>query len=130
MGIRPLLAVAVGILGWPVGVGAASGDDARASIDARARIVESTLKDLSVRNDAASASKRTVLTPAEQPLDGTPARIRPEPPPAPATTVAGDVSSSLHRLRRETASSMEADGRKARVDESLDRAAEQAAAER
>jgi len=90
--------------------------------DSRARVVESTLKDISIRNDAALVSIESVPTSASNPLEGNRVNLEPELRPASATLVQQDVESSLHRLRRETASMQTDDERKARVEESLDRA--------
>lgn len=122
--LRIGFAIAAALAVWPAVMLGAGADDERA------RIVESTLKDLSGRNEAAASSNRIQVQPSNQALDGKRADVRPEPPPAASRAVAQEVSSSLHRLRRETASSVTADGRQARVNESLDRAAERAASDR
>jgi hypothetical protein len=90
--------------------------------DQRDRLVESRLKDLSTTNDAAIARQR--IEPGRE-LDalGNPRVVlRPEEPMQADKAVRTEVQSSLHRLRRETVSQQTEDGRKARVDESLERA--------
>jgi hypothetical protein len=92
-----------------------------AAEDTRARIVESTLKDLSIQNDAALKSIRTGPAPATDPMDGARVDLRPEPVSPASAGVDEAVASSLHRLRRETVSKQTQDGRKARVEEQVDR---------
>ena len=89
--------------------------------DSRARVVESTLKDIAIRNDAALISIESVPTAAANPLEGERVNVEPELRSSSATLVQQDVQSSLHRLQRATASSQTEDERKARVEESLDR---------
>ncbi|MGE0625871.1 MAG: hypothetical protein AB7I04_19660 [Pseudomonadales bacterium] len=92
--------------------------------DNRAVTVESTLKDLSRRNDAAISSQG--ITPAQgQDALGQPRtdlEVRPEPDTR--VVVSGEVQSSLHKLRRETAIQQTPDDRKARVQDDRDRAAQ------
>ncbi len=104
--------------------GAAAADAAAASSDARARIVESSLKDLSAANDAAIARQRLEPGRATDALGDSRVVLQPEPLPPVDQRVSQDVQSSLHRLRRETVSRQTEDGRKVRVEEGLERAAE------
>jgi hypothetical protein len=95
------------------------------SEELRARIVESNLKDLSATNEAAIG--RQSLDPIRT-LDaqGMPrVDLQPREQNQTDQLVRQEVASSLHRLRRETASSQTEDGRKARIDETLTRAADQ-----
>ena len=92
------------------------------STDQRARIVESSLKDLSVSNDAAIARQRLETDRETDALGDSRVVLRPEQPIDSDRAVRMEVESSLHRLRRETVSRQTADGRKARIDESLERA--------
>jgi hypothetical protein len=95
------------------------------SEELRARIVESNLKDLSETNETAIGRQR--LDPIRT-LDaqGMPrVDLKPREQPQADQLVCQEVASSLHRLRRETASSQTEDGRKARIDETLTRAADQ-----
>ena len=88
-----------------------------AEIDTRSRIVESNLKDLSRSNDAAISSNRLEARPTSDALGNPRLDLTPRPRPDSSTLVRSDVQSSLHRLRRETASAREPDDRKARVRE-------------
>jgi hypothetical protein len=89
--------------------------------DQRSRTVESSLRDLSNRNEAALGSIKD--TPQQHPgaFRGDRVDLTPSDIPSTASLVRDDIASSLHRLRRETVSSQTEDGRKARVNESLDR---------
>jgi hypothetical protein len=90
--------------------------------DQRARIVESNLRDLSTANESA-VSRQRIETGREVDALGNPRVVlRPEQPRSADQAVGAEVQSSLHRLRRETVSQQTADGRKARVNESLERA--------
>ena len=93
-----------------------------ASSDQRSRIVESSLKDLSVANDAGIARHRLEPATGVDALGNPRVTLEPRPLPNSQQRVNQNVESSLHRLRRETVSAQTEDGRKARVDESLDRA--------
>ena len=104
------------LLLFPVEAGAADGSEQRS------RIVESSLRDLSTANDAAIARQRLEPTAGIDTLGNPRVTLEPRPLPDSQQRVAGEVQSSLHRLRRETVSAQTADDRKARVDESLDRA--------
>jgi hypothetical protein len=95
---------------------AAAGPDFEES---RARITESTLRDLSRQNEAGLKSISDTPRPALVP--GQRVDLSDEGPPTTAALVRGDVQSSLNRLRRETVSARTADGRQARIDESVDR---------
>ncbi|MEM8769555.1 MAG: hypothetical protein AAGE43_19120 [Pseudomonadota bacterium] len=88
-----------------------------AEIDTRSRIVESNLRDLSRSNDAAITSNRLQARPSSDALGNPRLDLTPRPRPDSSTLVRSDVQSSLHRLRRETASAREPDDRKARVRE-------------
>lgn len=89
--------------------------------DVRSRIVESSLKDLSNRNDSALGSIRDTPSPAPQAYRGDRVDLGPEDVATTEALLRSDIQSSLHRLRRENASRQTPDGRKARVNESLDR---------
>ncbi len=88
-----------------------------AEVDNRSRIVESSLKDLSRSNDAAIGSNRLQARPTNDALGNPRVDLTPRPRPDNESLVRADVQSSLHRLRRETASAREPDDRKARVRE-------------
>lgn len=90
--------------------------------DQRTRIVESSLEDLSLRNDAALPSIRDTPQPGSDPFSGKRVDLNQKPAPTSTERVAQDIQSSLHRLRRETVSRQTADNRQARVNESQDRA--------
>lgn len=94
-----------------------------AADDYRSRVVESSLKDLSVRNDAAIASGRLTQGTSTDVLGNPKVELSPEPRPTTDALIGAEVQSSLHRLRREAVSTQTPDGRKARVNENLDRAA-------
>ncbi len=121
MDIRRLLLLTAAALALSVALPAA----ASSATDQRARIVESNLKDLSAANDAAIARHRLEPNRELDAMGSSRVALRPEQTPSVDTRVGQDVQSSLHRLRRETVSSQTADGRKARVEDSLDRAARQ-----
>ena len=93
------------------------------SSDQRSRIVESSLKDLSIANDTAIARQRLEPATGVDALGNTRVTLEPRPLPDSQQRVEREAQSSLHRLRRETVSAQTEDGRKARVDESLDRTA-------
>ncbi len=87
----------------------------------RARIVESSLKDLTASNDAAIARQRIEPSREADALGNPRVALMPEQRVEADTLVRNDVQSSLHRLHRETVSRHTEDGRKARLDESLKR---------
>jgi hypothetical protein len=89
--------------------------------DDRSRIVESSLKDLSNRNDSALGSTRDTPRPAADPYRGDRVDLGPEEVATVEALLRSDIQSGLHRLRRENASRQTPDGRQARVNESLDR---------
>ena len=88
-----------------------------AEVDNRSRIVESSLKDLSRSNDAAIGTNRLEARSTSDTLGNPRVDLTPRPRPESRTLVRSDVESSLHRLKRETASTREPDDRKARVRE-------------
>lgn len=92
--------------------------------DTRSITVESTLKDLSRSNDAAISDKGITPIPGKDALGQPRTDLVVTPPPDVARIVSGDVQSSLHRLKRETAIHQTPDARKARVQEAEDRRAE------
>ena len=94
-----------------------------AAEDHRSRVVESSLKDLSARNDAAIARGQIRHEASADPLGNPRVKLTSEPLPASDVLIGAEVQSSLHRLRRETVSIQTPDGRKARVNENLDRVA-------
>ncbi|TNF87307.1 MAG: hypothetical protein EP301_07045 [Gammaproteobacteria bacterium] len=110
--------IAVGFTGVMLPMSPSAAD----STDQRARIVESSLKDLSVSNDAAIARQRLETGRETDVLGDSRVVLRPEQPIDSDRAVRREVESSLHRLRRETVSRQTEDGRKARIDESLERA--------
>ena len=85
--------------------------------------MESSLKDLSARNDAAIASGQIKDEASADPLGNPRVKLTSEPLPSSDVLIGAEVQSSLHRLRRETVSIQTPDGRKARVNENLDRVA-------
>lgn len=116
------MAFAIGMTLPPEPAAAADARQAAAS-DQRSRIVESSLKDLSNRNDAAISGSRISAQPGTDALGNPRVDLQPEPRPQTDELVRAEVESSLHRLRRETVSRQTDDGRQARVEETLDRAA-------
>ena len=110
-----LLALSVGLVGTLAGLPAAADDQ-------RARSVESSLRDLSTSNDAAIARQRIEPGRSVDALGEQRVVLEPMPRPSTEAIVRGEVEYNLHRLRRETVSAQTEDGRKARVNESLDRA--------
>lgn len=92
------------------------------STEQRARIVESSLKDLSRANDAALTRQRIEPGRELDPFGNPRVALLPTPAADIESVVGANVESNLHRLRRETVSRHTEDGRKARVEERLDRA--------
>lgn len=94
--------------------------DARYDADHRSRIIESSLRDLSRNNDAAVARSGLSVSRGTD-IQGMP-RVELSPAPAPGVDalVEADVQSSLHRLRRETASQQATDDRRARIEAGQD----------
>lgn len=119
----PHLSIPTGILTGILLIGTLHGPAVTAAEpdfrESRARITESKLRDLSRQNEA--GLKSILTTPRPAPAPGQRVDLSPEGPPEAAVLVRGDVQFSLNRLRRETASARTADGRKARIDESMDR---------
>jgi len=93
------------------------------SADQRARIVESSLRDLSAGNESAIARQRIEPRRGTDALGNPRIVLQPEPRIESDSLVQAEVESSLHRLRRETVSRQTVDGQKSRVDESLERTA-------
>lgn len=87
----------------------------------RARTVESTLKDLSNRNEARRPSIGETPRPNPRSFEGNPVDLTPREAESAADLVGRGTAFGLNRLRRETASRQTADDRAARVNESLDR---------
>ena len=106
-----------------IGLCLATSAGAAETAEQRARIVESSLKDLSAANDAAIARQRLEPVQETDALGSPRVVLKSEPAATADSRVRTEVQSSLHRLRRETVSQQIEDGRKARVDESLERAA-------
>ena len=92
--------------------------------DHRARIVESSLKDLSTANDAAIGRDRLEAAPSSDALGAPRVQLQPPEQPQADVMVQREVESSLHRLRRETVNARTSDRRKAAVDDTLSRQAE------
>jgi hypothetical protein len=92
-------------------------------LDERARTVESSLKDLSNRNDDGLGSIRATPRPTKRAFDGERSQLAGQDVPSAEALVSTDVASSLHRLRREAVSRQTPDNRKARIDASLHRQA-------
>jgi len=101
-------------------VGLAGGAISVEAADSRARVVESSLKDLSKTNESSRSVSETPR-PSTQAMLGEPARLPTEDTRASQTDIHAEVQSSLHRLRRETVSDRTPDERKARINDSLDR---------
>jgi hypothetical protein len=87
----------------------------------RTRTVESSLKDLSNRNEARLPSIDETPRPNPRSFEGEPVDLTPHDAESAADLIRRDTAFGLNRLRRETASRQTADDRAARVDESLDR---------
>lgn len=87
----------------------------------RTRTVESSLKDLSHRNEARLPSIGETPRPNPRSFEGKPVDLTPRDTESAADLVGRDTAFGLNRLRRETASRQTADDRAARVNESLDR---------
>jgi len=93
--------------------------------DHRARIVESTLRDLSRTTDAANSRQAIEIGRSSDAMGAPIVSLKPQEVPGTKKLVAQDIQSSLHRLYRDTANRQISDGRKARVEESLSRMAEE-----
>ena len=95
------------------------------SEELRARIVESSLKDLSATNEATIGRQQLDPTRTTDALGIPRVDLKPRELPQPDQLVRQDVESSLHRLRRESVSRQTVDDRKARIDETLTRTDDQ-----
>ena len=99
------------------------------SRETRSITVESTLKDLSRSNDAAITGKGITPIPGRDALGQPRTDLVDRPLPDATAAVGGEIQSSLHKLKRETAIRQTPDGRKARVQNGQDRLAEEVTSE-
>lgn len=94
--------------------------------DNRSVTVESTLKDLSRANDAEIARQGLTAVPGRDGTGQPRTELVQPPQPDAAEAVSGAVQSSLHRLKRDTVIRQTPDGRKVLIEDSRDRASEEA----